>query len=81
MFMALLKCNDCGKDVSTEAEACPHCGCPQKEEQVGVPKCPTCNSKEVEKISVGAKLTTVFLWGRPDNLIRTFKCKKCGHRW
>jgi hypothetical protein len=26
--MALVKCPECGKDVSTNAAACPHCGCP-----------------------------------------------------
>lgn len=26
--MALLKCEDCGHDVSSRADACPHCGCP-----------------------------------------------------
>jgi hypothetical protein len=26
--MALLKCKDCGGKVSSEAQACPHCGCP-----------------------------------------------------
>lgn len=26
--MALIKCDDCGKDVSTMAPACPHCGRP-----------------------------------------------------
>ena len=53
----------------------------QDEDDVGVPKCPTCRSKEVEKISAGAKLSTMFLWGRLDNLIKTFKCNKCGNRW
>ena len=24
--MALMKCRECGKDVSTEAESCPSCG-------------------------------------------------------
>ena len=28
--MALIKCPECGKDVSTSAEACPHCGFPIK---------------------------------------------------
>src|SRR3954466_8808414 len=28
--MALIKCSDCGNDVSTEAAACPHCGRPVK---------------------------------------------------
>ncbi len=26
--MALIKCSECGKDISDKAEACPHCGCP-----------------------------------------------------
>ena len=26
--MALIKCPECGKDVSTSASACPHCGYP-----------------------------------------------------
>ena len=36
--MALTKCPECGKEVSTSAETCPHCGYPlkkvQKEEPV-----------------------------------------------
>ena len=28
--MSLIKCPECGKDVSTAAEACPHCGYPIK---------------------------------------------------
>lgn len=24
--MALIKCSECGKDISSEAKACPHCG-------------------------------------------------------
>lgn len=30
--MALIKCPECGKDVSTAAAACPHCGFPIKKE-------------------------------------------------
>ena len=26
--MALIKCSECGKQVSDKADACPHCGCP-----------------------------------------------------
>lgn len=26
--MALINCPECGKDVSTSADACPHCGYP-----------------------------------------------------
>ena len=27
--MALVNCPECGKEVSTYAEACPNCGCPK----------------------------------------------------
>lgn len=27
--MALIKCPDCGNDVSSYAESCPNCGCPR----------------------------------------------------
>lgn len=30
--MALIKCPECGKDVSTAADTCPHCGFPIKKE-------------------------------------------------
>mgnify|MGYP000260335541 CR=1 FL=1 len=26
--MALIKCKECGKEISDQAEACPNCGCP-----------------------------------------------------
>ena len=26
--MALIKCSECGKEISDKASACPHCGCP-----------------------------------------------------
>lgn len=25
--MAMIKCRECGKDISDQAEMCPHCGC------------------------------------------------------
>ncbi|MFZ3088021.1 MAG: zinc-ribbon domain-containing protein [Methylotenera sp.] len=31
--MALSKCKECGKEVSSKAEACPHCGAPIKKQQ------------------------------------------------
>ena len=27
-FMALIQCNECGKQISDTAKACPHCGAP-----------------------------------------------------
>jgi len=44
--MALIKCSECGKDVSDKAIACPHCGCPQSKTEYIV--CDECGGK-VEK--------------------------------
>ena len=29
--MSLIKCPECGKEISDKAPACPNCGCPQNE--------------------------------------------------
>ena len=39
--MALIKCSECGNDVSDKAKACPNCGCPVK----APIWCPECNSE------------------------------------
>jgi ribosomal protein L37E len=49
MNMALIKCPECGKDVSDKAKACPHCGCPisepQKENDTEIyTQCPECGA-------------------------------------
>ena len=36
--MALIKCPECGRDVSTSAEACPHCGYPINKSQFAQPQ-------------------------------------------
>lgn len=30
--MALIKCNECGKEISDTADKCPNCGCPVKKQ-------------------------------------------------
>lgn len=29
--MSLIICKECGKEISDQAESCPHCGCPVNE--------------------------------------------------
>lgn len=29
--MAMIKCKECGKEISDQARACPYCGCPSEE--------------------------------------------------
>lgn len=36
--MALIKCPECGKNVSSEAPACPHCGYPIKKKEIATEK-------------------------------------------
>jgi len=31
--MALIKCSECGKEISDKAETCVHCGCPQEKQE------------------------------------------------
>ena len=38
--MALIKCSECGKDVSSSAKECPHCGV-----KMNLTKCPECGFK------------------------------------
>ena len=38
--MALIKCNECGKKISSDAKKCPHCGI-----NVNLVKCPECGAK------------------------------------
>ena len=46
------------------------------------PRCPTCGSTNIEKISTTSKITGGFLFGVfSSNVRKTFKCKNCGYRW
>lgn len=45
-YMALIKCPECGKDVSDKAKACIHCGYPLQKEIQYCPYCGKENSKE-----------------------------------
>ena len=38
--MALIKCSECGKEVSSSAKTCPHCGI-----KINFKKCPECGKK------------------------------------
>ena len=39
--MALIKCPECGKQISDQAEACPKCGCPIEPKTY----CPECKKE------------------------------------
>ena len=35
--MALIQCSECGKQISSNAESCPHCGNPIQKEHTAIP--------------------------------------------
>ena len=55
----------------------------QKQEQSkNVPKCPTCGSTNVNKISSVKKATGFFAVGIfSSNFGKTMECKNCGYKW
>lgn len=54
----------------------------QKEVE-NAPKCPTCNSHEIERIGGLNKAASVGLFGvfAIGHVSKTFHCKKCGYAW
>lgn len=46
------------------------------------PKCPTCNSTNIKKISTGSRLMSVGVFGLASSKIgKTMECKNCGYKW
>ena len=82
LIMAMSKCRECGKAVSTLAKTCPHCGVPK----------PTKKTKKVTKKTTAPKSTKVMdlmcansnctAWLHPANVpyrrdISFYKCPRC----
>lgn len=51
--MALIKCSECGKDISDKASACPHCGCPLSNAEQ--------SQKNKKEKGMGAKSTKILI--------------------
>lgn len=57
-----------------EAEAAERAAC--------VPKCPTCGSKNIQKISNTSRFGSTLVWGiASSKLGKTMECKNCGYKW
>lgn len=53
--MTLIKCNECGKEISDKSKTCIHCGCPIKNKKQ------TCNKKYFKYIFVGIAIIILIL--------------------
>ena len=47
-----------------------------------IPKCPTCQSTNIEKISTASKAVNTTIFGLlGTKRFKTFRCKNCGYEW
>lgn len=54
----------------------------KRAEEDNLPKCPTCGSTNIEKISLGKKAVGGALFGLFSSDVRkTMHCKNCGFKW
>lgn len=56
--MALIKCSECGKEISDKAKSCIHCGCPIEEEELFT--CDNCGADVREEDTVCPKCGCIF---------------------
>ena len=77
--MAMIKCPECGKDVSDKAANCPNCGNPINTKIY----CPKCGSTDVGVISGASKAFSVAMFGvfAANKVMSHYKCNKCGHKF
>lgn len=92
--MALIKCPECGKEISDKAIACPNCGNPmnQQTQQEEYLCCPKCGSRELHAehkgFSGGKALAGALVTGGIGLLAGTIgsrdtqiTCLKCGNKF
>lgn len=76
------KCPWCGL-VQKPQPACKACGKTLQKGQTPAPRCPTCSSDELDRISLGNKVGAALLVGffAIGHVTKTFRCRNCGHKW
>lgn len=57
--MAMIKCPECGAEISSHAKSCPHCGC-------GISVCPDCGAAYAESPKECASCGCIFSEARTD---------------
>lgn len=72
--MALIKCPECGREVSTSADACPHCGYSIVNNKVAVEKAIAEKTKEVSSWSKPKDQAWIHWW---EKKARNLKVKWC----
>ncbi len=83
-----ISCPNCGCPITLQAEKLSHVPdidkiTNEQQSNLGIPKCPTCRSANVGKISLASKAGEVALVGvfAIGKVSKTFKCNSCGYQW
>ena len=73
--MAMIKCPECGHQVSDKAKSCPNCGAPIDTKVY----CPNCGSSNVKVISGASKAFSVAMFGvfAANKVKSTYECLDC----
>lgn len=54
----------------------------KQQQESNVPRCPTCQSTNIKKISTTSKVTSVAMFGLLSQKVKkTYHCNKCGYEW
>lgn len=81
------KCPDCENDTFVDADTFLSSNVksyvsPTRPTLQNIPKCPTCGSTNVEKISTAKKAFGFAMVGLfSSNLGKTMHCRNCGYKW
>ena len=54
----------------------------QEKQNSNIPKCPTCGSTKLSKVSAMSKTGSVIMWGLFSQKVKkTWHCSNCGYEW
>lgn len=77
-------CVKCRKVHGAILNVCPNCSFKRfKESALLKPKCPTCQSTQIQKITFGSKVVGAAVFGSfaIPHAGKTFECSSCGYKW
>ena len=84
-FKLGVRCSNCGKlHIMLEKHTTINNrnSAPKSPVNVNVPKCPTCGSTNIQRISASAKLSGAMMFGIFSKTAKSqWKCRNCGSKW